>query len=162
MIQRIQSIFLILLFAVMISTHFFDVLSFTADNSVYTFDLYSFTKFDSVIEKKLAENTYFAVMAVVIEIFALVILFMYKNRVLQIKLCKFNFVLISAFIAREFLLYGKYQTLLETLIDPTKIEVVKSFGFALFAPVIALILNFLALRYIKKDEELVRSADRIR
>lgn len=85
-------------------------------------------------------------------ILSLIIIFQYKNRVLQYKLSNLV-VLINVFvIGLFFLLTYTKDGVTGTL----------SFSFGAFLPSISVIFAFLAAHFIKKDEELVRSADRIR
>jgi hypothetical protein len=79
---------------------------------------------------------------------ALVGIFMFGNRRLQIKLC-YGLMLLSivygVFIGID---YSKYSTNFNMML----------FGF----PIITFILAFLAQHFIKKDLKLVESADRLR
>jgi len=84
---------------------------------------------------------------------ALLALFMYSNRKLQIKLCYFIIIFnITLLLAIFFLTNQLYDHDFEK----------KTFLFSTYLPFVAIIMAFMASRYIKKDEELVRSADRIR
>ncbi|MES2763694.1 MAG: DUF4293 domain-containing protein [Bacteroidota bacterium] len=85
-------------------------------------------------------------------ILSFVIIFLYKNRVLQYKLANL-LILFNVFIVGLFFLlsYVKEGT-------PGAI----TYQFGSFLPVIGAIFAFLAAHFIKKDEQLVRSADRIR
>jgi hypothetical protein len=84
---------------------------------------------------------------------ALMALFMYKNRNLQIKLCYFIIVFnVTLFLAILFFSNELYDHDFEN----------KTFLFPTYLPLVAIVAAFVASRYIKKDEELVRSADRIR
>ncbi len=84
---------------------------------------------------------------------AFLCLFMYKNRKLQIKLC-YAIIFFNAclFLTILFLTNQLYDHDFEK----------KTFLFPSYLPLLAIIAAFIASRYIKKDEELVRSADRIR
>ena len=84
---------------------------------------------------------------------ALLCLFIYKNRKLQIKLCYvIMFLNACLFLTILFLTNQLYEHDFEK----------KIFLFSAYLPLLAIIAAFIASRYIKKDEELVRSADRIR
>ncbi len=84
---------------------------------------------------------------------ALLCLFIYKNRKLQIKLCYvIMFLNACLFLTILFLTNQLYEHDFEK----------KTFLFSAYLPLLAIIAAFIASRYIKKDEELVRSADRIR
>ena len=85
---------------------------------------------------------------------SLISIFMFKKRTLQMRFCFWLILINILLIALLFFVYilardsGYY----------TFIDFVKFSSFSLIATISA----FLARRYIKKDEDLVRSADRIR
>ncbi|MES2837909.1 MAG: DUF4293 domain-containing protein [Bacteroidota bacterium] len=163
MIQRIQTVFLALLLVVMLLTHFIDFAAFNVGEAIFNFDIYCLFKFTASEEIKLNSHWYLAIISLLIQLVALATIVLFKNRALQIKLCKLNFLLISAFIALLFLAYGKYQTIAQDYAKTIADAVVNvQYRFALVLPFLGLFFNFLALRFIKKDEELIRSADRIR
>lgn len=87
-------------------------------------------------------------------VLAFITIFLFKNRKRQIMLCKINIFLIVLY----YVTMGVYAN--------AGIEkfglIYDSIQFGLALPLIAIILNVLALSKIKKDEKLVRSLDRIR
>lgn len=85
---------------------------------------------------------------------ALVAIFFYKRRKIQIKLITANIVLIACF----------YLLVIFRIFNFTSWSMpdFKSFGFGLPMPLIAFLLCLLAIRKIKADEALVRSLDRLR
>lgn len=85
-------------------------------------------------------------------VLSLIIIFQYKKRVLQYKLSNL-LALINVFIIGLFFLLSYVKDVVSGTI---------SFSFGAFLPSISVIFAFLASHFIKKDEELVRSADRIR
>ena len=85
-------------------------------------------------------------------ILSTVTIFQFKKRNLQYKLANF-LILLNVFIVGLFFLLPFVNAFL-------KLEV--SFAFGSFLPLIGAIFAFLAAHFIKKDEQLVRSADRIR
>ncbi|WP_291140801.1 DUF4293 domain-containing protein [Flavobacterium sp. UBA7680] len=101
----------------------------------------------------MGSNIYFPmVFNSIILILGIAIIFLYKNRVLQYKLANllvvFNIFLIGLFFI---LSYTKES-------GPEAI----SYQFGSFLPLTSAIFAYLAAYFIKKDEQLVRSADRIR
>lgn len=85
-------------------------------------------------------------------ILSVVTIFLYKNRVLQYKLA--NLVaLLNVFIIGLFFLLSYIKDGVSGTI---------SYSFGAFLPILSIICAFLAAHFIKKDEQLVRSADRIR
>ena len=88
------------------------------------------------------------VLTIVGAIFSLLGLFMFKNRKFQMKLIRLT-VLIQMIIGiRIFILFNKFEVVLNN-----------SFLFLITFTLIALIM---AYRAVKKDDDLVRSVDRIR
>jgi hypothetical protein len=85
---------------------------------------------------------------------ALITIFLYKKRILQIRLCTFNSILMIAF-------YGLFAFFVWKIAGQSE-----SFRFsvhiALSFPFIALIFSYLAIRNIGADEVAVRSLNRLR
>ncbi len=101
---------------------------------------------------------YIAIAAGLAALTALYSIFRYDNRLLQIKLGALNAFLIMATLGIcAYLIYNAGNLLGENLKNDFK-----DFKIGFFLPAIALVLNSLANRFIKKDEDLVRSVDRIR
>jgi len=90
----------------------------------------------------------------VIVFIELIIIFMFKRRNLQIRLCVFNLLLMFGIVGLIYY-FTKY-----TITSSKNIKSV--FLWPIVCPMIAIILNYLALKAIQKDENLVRSYERIR
>lgn len=94
-------------------------------------------------------------------VMALVTLFLFKNRRLQVRMVAFAFLLNVVY---AFLLFfwgvDHYADLLSAGMGGTKPEVVWYVGA--YAPLASMVFFFLAQRAIKKDEARVRAADRLR
>ncbi len=139
MIQRIQSIYLFIVTALGITQCFYP--------------------FATVKGMALwLENCYiYAGLAVIAPLVSLVSIFLFKKRILQMRFNSFNIILmifqIISMIAYFF--YSKSNTIVEEML-PTHILL----PFAI--PFINIILTYLAIRAIGKDEALVRSLDRLR
>lgn len=88
---------------------------------------------------------------------ALGALFMYKKRTLQMKLVALNVFFIALLMGFFFLNIESMTTLFGTANKDSE-----GYKLAFFLPIIALLLHVVAYRFIKKDEALVRSVDRIR
>ena len=94
------------------------------------------------------DDTKMFILTIVVTIFSLFGLFMFMNRKFQMKLIRLT-VLIQMIIGiRIFMLFNKFEVVLNN-----------SFLFLLVFTLIALIM---AYRGVKKDDDLVRSVDRIR
>jgi len=102
---------------------------------------------------------FIAVAAILSAILALYSIFQYKNRMSQLKLGLLNIFLIAASLG--FSIYFMYQG--EALVEVATGGVMRgAYKIGIFLPALALLFNSMANRFIKKDEDLVRSVDRIR
>ena len=135
MIQRIQSIYLFLVILInTLATFFFaDVLNKTAD----------------FISKISFEYHIYFLIIVALSLWSLLT---FKNRNFQLKTGRINLVL--NFVALGFLAYW-------LLILPGEINFSEK-GIELIIPVISIVFIILAQKAIKRDDELVKSADRFR
>ncbi len=154
MIQRIQSVYLLLVIALSILTALFPLAEFisTADNAIYEMKLSGVYNLNA--EHGMVFNTA-GLLTVLLGVFLLAVaeLFLYKKRVLQIRLGVFSMLLLIGF----YLLFG-FLTFLFT--DDLKADV--HLKFVLGLPFICLILEYLAVRAIGRDEALIRSLNRLR
>ncbi|WP_271406790.1 DUF4293 domain-containing protein [Tenacibaculum soleae] len=145
MIQRKQSIYL-LIAAIMSAglTFVFSLWTNAQNNSAtYILDLFSGV---SILEK-LTPVLFFTS-----ALLSIVTLFLFKNRQLQFVLGRLN-ILINLF------LLGVLIYLSQTLSGEA---LVSEKGIGMFFPVIVILLLVLANKAIKKDEDLVKSVDRLR
>ena len=135
MIQRIQSIYLFVVVLVnVVATFIFgDALNKTAD----------------LITKISFEFHIYFLIVVALSLWGLLT---YKNRSFQLKTGRLNLIL--NFVALGFLAYW-------LLILPGEINFSEK-GIALVIPVISIVFIILAQKAIKRDDELVKSADRFR
>ena len=133
MIQRIQTIYLLLIACLM-----------------------SVVVFVPVVEtlSEIGEWCLLGVSAIA-AVLSCVTVFFYKNRKKQIRFCRLITGLLVVFYLVLFL---------SNLSFPLNLSFLQDYGFRYTAgfPLIALLFNFLAIKGIKKDEKLVRSADRLR
>ncbi|MFO7999561.1 MAG: DUF4293 domain-containing protein [Bacteroidales bacterium] len=85
---------------------------------------------------------------------SLFIIFQFRSRLYQVRLCRINilFYLVQLVVAFFYLDQLKSALALSSF----------SYGPAIYFPLVSLFLLLLAIRSIKKDEALVRAADRIR
>jgi len=137
MIERVQTIFLFL----------------SAIQSVVVFVGIPLWIDASGIQVDIKNNTLICLPLILGCFMSLIIIFSYKNRLRQMKLCRiniiFNILIIALYV---FLLsFNNFQSLLET-----------NFRFGFFIPLINFLLLTTALYYIKKDDDLIKSIDRVR
>lgn len=162
MIQRIQSVFLFLVAVVMVVYLFLPIwgkVDFEAREviNLNTFQMVYTQENDNGQEVIVSvKDTYWlSVLAIIVAGIAFFSIFQYRNRLRQIQLGALNALLMAGTI---FLSYY-YSTIGEKML-PT--EYMGQFYLGFWAVMAALLFNMLANRFIRKDEKLVRSADRIR
>jgi hypothetical protein len=96
------------------------------------------------------------ILLVLTAILPLVTMFLYKRRMLQIRLCAVNIVLLIGVVVFVAIYYY-----LNSILDGAEFTA-RSFSITAIFPLLSLILTYLAARAIFRDEMLVRSLDRIR
>ena len=152
MIQRIQSLYLLAVAAMMSAAIFTPLANFMAGAEEY--QLFAFAL-------KGAEQSYSTIyMGIIVALAAIVPLvniFLYKKRLLQIRLCAVEIVLLLG----SLIFMGIYYFLSNRMFSELDFHI-QSLRIAVVFPVVSLILTYMASRAIFKDEMLVRSLDRIR
>ncbi len=158
MIQRIQTLYLILVALACVLLFFFPLaLYYDEMQGNYKFFIYGVTAMDP--EPRVIFPSLFALPLVVITVFSFLLsvltIFLYRKRLLQIRLCAFNLLATIVLIMVIFFFYAsKIRTM-------TGIEPEYSYlGMGL--PLVSLVLLILANQAIRKDEALVKSTDRLR
>lgn len=147
MIQRIQTVYLLIVAGLLITAmclpmgyfidttgeHPFKALGVEINGAVQsTWGLFGILMFGTIV--------------------ALATIFLYKNRMLQIRMTIFN----------SLLLVGYYIAAVAFYVALKSDESMFRIGWALCLPLVSIILNILAVRAIGRDEVLVRAADRLR
>jgi len=149
MIQRIQSIFLFLASAACFGL--FGLPFASTEQAVATSELFA----DS--EYQITDHIALIILFAGAGLLALIAIFMFKNRSLQVNLSRVSFIgAIIGFVLGLILFFndGIVESG-ENLPDPTD-------GLGTALPILAGIFLLLAMRAINKDEKLVRSSDRLR
>lgn len=149
MIQRIQSIFLLDIVFFSVLTLFFPFVQYQNGDTIVALSL-----MPGALPEGVSPAFYLPVAVnLFVPLFSLFIIFQYRNRPKQARLAKGLMILIlgllTAMLAINFHA-GEKEGWTKTYLWPS------------FLPIVSAISAFLAARFIKKDEELVRSADRIR
>lgn len=154
MIQRIQSLYI--LFSVIICIAVFFIPLGMLDSEVpIRFSVCGF--FDNEKGELLQLNWLPSVVLTAALLLQLVSVFLFKNRILQSKVVQVDLVLLLLFVV---------VTLLTQDIFPYHIAGQETsqinYNWTIILTGFPWVLNYLALRAIKKDEGIVRSADRLR
>jgi hypothetical protein len=163
MIQRIQSIFLFGVFVCTVLQFFTGIAEVDATGQVYNYSIWGFVKVVQNANQLLVSTQLLLIGNAGIGILALFILFKFKNRSIQIRLSRLNLFLLVAFAAGIFFYFEHALTKVLEL-QTLEAQNSKTVHYALGAilPVVGIIFTLLAISAIKKDDALVRSADRIR
>lgn len=154
MIQRVQSIFLLLaviVTGVMFITPFAGV--FSGDGKMLDFFPYGLIHSTSQECQIVLTTIPLAVLTGIIALITFFAIFLFQNRNLQARLCVISMLLLVGLcgIIYFYINYAKNQIGGEV-----------HYYYPLVFPLVCLVLVFLARKKIVADEELVRSADRIR
>ncbi len=161
MIQRIQTIFLFLYIAALISTFFFPVwqkISFddqTNEVDVIVTGHVSSVVYDKAGDAIIIDNFWVGGFIIIACIVAAMSIFSFRNRLTQIKLGTLNSLFTSLLV-----IYYLYEIFYN--IDYVDIKDKISFLISFYLIFLAIFFNFLANRFIRKDELLVRESERIR
>ena len=149
MIQRIQTLYLLLVVVLTGLALWLPLVDFTVGADTCTLkDAAGIT---------LLPTVYLGVVLVAACLVPLVTIFLFKRRLVQIRLCAVELVLLigaGAMMGIYFYLCNRYFADSEFYSHTLKISLV--------FPLVCLVFDLLALRAIFRDEKLVRSLDRIR
>lgn len=152
MIQRIQSVYLLLIIALLIAVCFLPLGAFVKASGSYEYTAFSINKGGLTIVNNFPVWV-MGLLSIISAIIAFISIFLFKRRRIQIRLCKYNaFLLIGFYIA--------YACFVFIGLNGLKLSLY--FYFGLSFPFLSFLFDLLAIRAIHKDEDLVKSWDRIR
>ncbi len=143
MLQRIQSVFLLL--AAIISIGLVFVFPLWKANETDVFAMNTITNMNMLIKP-------IGILFIISAILSLYTIFKFKNRKLQFVLNRINILLNLLLVG--FIVYQTQNLSGETLVSEK--------GIGSFLPIATVFLLAIANRFIKKDEDLVKSVDRLR
>lgn len=151
MIQRIQTLYLLMVVASLVTAIFMPWGSFFTSEAVYSYEAFAVK---TAVGQ--AESISFWALGVILAVCALsafVAIFFFKKRLTQVRFCIFNLIA----------LIGFYIVFLIALFV-TKAQLDATFGlnFGFALPLVGLIFDFLAMNAILNDEKKVRAYQRIR
>ena len=153
MIQRIQSLYLLLITVLMVVMMFLPLATFQQGMMLFNFDVMGLSTVET--QPQLIYPTWgLFILAAVISLLALITIFLFRKRILQIRLCIFNALLMIGFYA----LFVYFLYTVRNHIPGCGMNIKLAVSF----PIICLILDYLAIRNIGADETLVRSLERLR
>jgi hypothetical protein len=147
MIQRIQTLYIFiaaLITALMLKTEFAEIAS---GGDYYIFSAGGIAMGENMILDGLPIQVFIGL----IIILHLIVIFLFKRRILQIRLLVFSVILLIGLAGLIlYFLYAGFDSL----------NVI--FKIPMAIPLVAIIFDYLAIRAIGKDEALIRSINRIR
>jgi hypothetical protein len=147
MIQRIQTVYLFIAAVLIALLLVLDFAELAVNGQMYIFNAYGIISGDQMIFNGLPVMGFIGL----ITLLHIAVIFMYKNRIRQIRVLAFTIILLLGLLGLMFyFLYAGFENA----------EV--AYKIPMTFPLIAAILDYLAIRAIGKDEALVRSLNRIR
>ena len=157
MIQRIQTLYLMVVTLLMVVMLIFPLVFIGVDGHQVTLSAFTISDAEGVLSYA---SAWLGAALAVATLLPFVTIFLYKNRQLQIRLCGVECVLLLGAV----LLVGAFTYSVCNNIfadfDITWANI--AIRFPVILPLISLVLTPLAMRAILRDELLVRSLDRIR
>jgi hypothetical protein len=157
MLQRIQTVYLTASVILCVLLFSFPMAKFHNDTGIYILSAIGI-KYVSIYDPTIFVNFWLTFPMLILTIASIIItgiaILLYKKRRNQLILVNISFLLNIIVIALVYLYYIGY---IENLS-----KVVPSYRFGIFLPIISMVLLVLANRAIRKDEALVKSADRLR
>ncbi|SKC76877.1 DUF4293 domain-containing protein [Ohtaekwangia koreensis] len=152
--QRIQTVFLAIAIVSLVAAIFLPIWVFQ-DPSGKSHELYALHY--SIIENGARNTTYFpysitAILLIAAATLAFLEIRKFKDRITQIKMGALNSLIIAIAMCAA-VYFG--TTMIKTFQGG-------KYGFGLWLPAIAVVCNWVAIRFIKRDEKLVRDSDRLR
>jgi len=157
MLQRKQTLFLLLAVLCGALTFVFPVDTFTRGDHSYIFRTTGLFTGEGVPVQDVATKVPFAVLLGVLSGILLAVVFMYRNRIRQMRLLRMMNLLMLAIVVFLFITDNSIRVHLAQ-----GGRVANQFGLSAILPLGMIIFTFLADRSIRKDEELVKSMDRLR
>ncbi|MCU4173578.1 DUF4293 domain-containing protein [Carboxylicivirga sp. N1Y90] len=149
MIQRIQSVYLLICTLLTGSLFFLPLASLSNDENTFTLLYRGLDNGTELTTPTLA----LAILVCVATLVSFISIFLFKKRMIQIRLCGLNMGFLIGTTGMIYFLGSQMAKELSAEI---------SYQLPMFFPIVALIITFLAIRAIGKDEALIKSMDRIR
>lgn len=150
MIQRIQTIYLLLVTALLVASMCLPMGNFIGADAV---SAYAFKPLGVNMGQAFQSTWGMFGILLLSAVISLSSIFLFKNRVLQIRMAIFNSILLVGY----YLVFLAFMFVLKRDLSATF-----QISWALCLPLVAIILNCLAVRAIGRDEVMVKSADTFR
>lgn len=155
MIQRIQTLFLFIVFALSVAAFFFPLASFWGQFYSVKLSVLGVEEF-TTYDVTWPDTIFLIAMLGLIGLLSFVTIFLYKRRMVQVRLIRFNLLLNVVYLA---LIFFYYVPEMETITEVSA-DYISEPG--IYLSLVSVLFLVMANRFINKDEKLVRSADRLR
>lgn len=154
MIQRIQTLYLLGALILIVLCFFLPVADISLPGGdLFTFNLTGYHIVQGITTNSTQQNTPLLFTGLFICTLYLTTIFLYKNRIIQMRFCIYNIIL--PIILTIYFIY--------VLLSIKKnLNAAIYYQIGIIFPIISTILTIMAFRAIKKDEKLVKSYDRLR
>ncbi len=152
MIQRIQTVFFALAAVFQVVFAFTDLAFFLSSEGDTVYTLYKVLDASGAVVKS---QFFGGILNGITILLSIIIIFLYKKRAMQVKLGQLNLLLLAGVITLVFLDVDKVAQTFGENVEP-------NYSLAMALPILSLIMTYLGIHFVKKDEALVRAADRLR
>lgn len=153
MIQRIQSVYLLLALLLIGSLFFMDMALLTSGTSNYSLTHLGILEVTSDGMNLVMPSLALSILLWVTSIALVITIFLFKKRLLQIRIAGLTLGLLAG-LAGLIFFFGKSGA--------KELSAELSFTWAIVLPIVSIVLIVMAIRAIGKDEALVKSLDRLR
>lgn len=150
MLQRIQTVYLLLASICMVVSLLTHLAVFSIGEELVRFEAMGFYMNEEIIFSTWG----LFIIGNISAVLSVLIVFLYKKRMLQIRLSGINL----------FIMLGYYGLIAFYILrrNPEVGSMFENIGIGMVTPFVAIVLTYLAIRKIGKDEALIRSLNRIR
>ena len=150
MLQRIQTVYMLLASICMVVSLLTHLAVFTIGGEIVRFEAMGF-----YLNEEIIFSTWgLFIVGNISAILSVIIVFLYTKRMLQIRLAAINiFMILGYYGLIAFYIYMR---------NPEVNSAFQNIGVGIVTPFVAMILTYLAIRKIGADEALIRSLNRIR
>lgn len=150
MLQRIQTVYLLLASICMVVSLLTNLAVFTFGGEIVNFEAMGF-----YLNEEIIFSTWgLFIIGNITAVLSVLIVFIYKKRMLQIRLAGMNL----------FIILGYYGLIAFYILkrNPEVSSTFENVGIGMITPFVAIVFTYLAIRKIGADEALIRSLNRIR
>lgn len=156
MIQRKQTLYLLASGLLMLAMLFLTFAKVTTQDMIYAFKA---TGLEDLSGEIVQPSWVLFGLTAAITLISFISIFLYRKRILQMRLTIFNLLIKVGFYLLVFLVYR--PSFIEAIVDTTQ-DLSMSITPWLAFPIVAMIFDYLAYRGIAVDEKTIRFMDRLR